>query len=248
MTSAVVLDAAGQPLSPCSVEKAQRLVAAGQAEVLTQTPFTIRLLRSITRTPAPAKPAEPDHTGQRLLLHICCGPCATYSTKRLRELGWDITGYWYNPNIEPPEEYALRRQSLAHYAQLVALPMQWDDTTNSDAFDQAICECETRPERCLRCYRLRLEHTARLAAEMGQDAFTTSLLISPYQDQNALRAIGEELATTYGVPFYFENLRRGFTEHYQLARQYDLYLQRYCGCHFSKREAQLKRGRAGEAG
>ncbi len=92
--------------------------------------------------------------------------------------------------------------------------------------------------RCQVCYRLRLERTAQVAARKGFDAFTTTLLISPYQDQAAIRTIGQEMADVYGVEFYFENFRRGWAEHFQMTREHDLYSQRYCGCIYSEWEAQ----------
>jgi hypothetical protein len=96
---------------------------------------------------------------------------------------------------------------------------------------------ETFRQRCRICYRLRLERTARTAAREGYDAFTTTLLISPYQDQAAIQEIGPELAERYGVSFYFENFRRGWAEHGQMVREHELYSQRYCGCVYSEWEA-----------
>lgn len=172
-----------------------------------------------------------------ILLHVCCGPCATYTVKRLREEGWEVTGYWFNPNIQPYSEHERRREALAKFAEAVNLPVIWEPGYEMVTFLREVAGRERFRERCLLCYRLRLERTALVAAERGFQTLTTTLLISPYQDQEAIRALGEELAGARGLAFYFENFRRGFAEHHRLAREYDLYRQRYCGCVYSEWEA-----------
>lgn len=184
-----------------------------------------------------AQPAPQTGAGQRLLLHICCGPCATWSVQRLRDEGWDVTGFWFNPNIQPYSEHERRRETLASFAQQVALPVQWEPGYAMAAFFRAVAGHEAHGERCALCYRLRLERAAQAAAAGGYDAFCTTLLISPYQDQAAIRSIGEELGAACGVPFYYENLRRGYAETPRLCREYDLYRQHYCGCVYSEYEA-----------
>ena len=183
-------------------------------------------------------------TGQRLLLHICCGPCATYSVQRLREVGFDLTGYWHNPNIHPFSEHERRRESLLAFAQAVALPVIESEGYEVVEFLRGVAGRERRGERCAICYELRLAATARAARAGGYDAISTTLLISPYQDQALIRAIGERVAAEAGVEFYFENLRRGWAERGRLARQYDLYQQRYCGCLYSEWEALSPAARA----
>ncbi len=184
---------------------------------------------------------------KRILLHICCAPCSTYTVKHLREGGWEVTGHWYNPNIHPYSEHEKRRETLARYAGEIGLNILWEQGYEMPAFLRAVVEHERFRERCLRCYCMRLQRTAQVAAERGYDTFTTTLLISPYQDQQALRHIGEELAQSYGIAFYGEDLRQGFAEHYRLARASDLYMQRYCGCIYSEWEAEEGRKRKREA-
>jgi hypothetical protein len=157
--------------------------------------------------------------------------------KRLREEGREVTGYWYNPNIQPYSEHEKRREALARFAEAVSLPVLWEPGYDILAFMRGIVEHERFRERCLICYRLRLEHTALRAAEGGFAAMSTTLLISPYQDQKAIYELGEEVAQAHGVVFYFENFRRGFAEHHRLAREYGLYCQRFCGCIYSEWEA-----------
>jgi len=233
-----VLDAEGRELSPTSIEKARRLVATGRATLVSETPFVVRLSYTVHLPPKP-KPAEerPIGEGKSILLHVCCAPCGTYTVERLRELGFAVTGFWYNPNIHPWSEHERRRETLARYATEVDLPMIWAEGYEMPSFLRAVAGHERFGERCAICYQMRLERTAQVAAAQGFDAITTTLLISPYQNQALIRRIGETAAAEHGVTFYFENFRRGWARRGHLAREYDLYQQRYCGCVYSEWEA-----------
>jgi len=171
-----------------------------------------------------------------LLLHICCAPCATYPVQTLRQRGFSLTGYWHNPNIQPWLEYESRRASLASYVERVSLPVVWEPGYDLLGFLGAVAGREGRPERCEQCYRLRLERTAACAARHAFERFSTTLLVSPYQDQALIRAAGEEAANRHGVEFYFEDFRRGWAERGRLTREYGLYRQQYCGCLYSEFE------------
>ena len=235
MGRARVVDATGQVLSPCDEEKALRLVAEGRATLLSEQPLTIQLHRTIS---LPERSEEKDPlAGQRLLLHICCAPCATYTVGRFREAGVEVTGHWFNPNIHPFREHELRREALAGYASTIALPMIWEPGYEMPEFLWQVVGRECFRQRCALCYRLRLERTAIVAAREGFTLFSTTLLISPYQDLDAIVRIGEELAQRHGVAFWGENLRRGYAEHHRLAREAGLYRQHYCGCIYSEWEA-----------
>jgi predicted adenine nucleotide alpha hydrolase (AANH) superfamily ATPase len=236
MKQALVWDATGQKLAPCSAAKALALVQAGEAELLSQEPLAIRLFKTVA-LPQRLAPEPPALAGQTVLLHICCAPCATYVVRWLRGLEAQVTGHWFNPNIHPFSEHQRRRETLARYAQEIALPVIWEEGYEATTFFRVVVGHEAFRERCVLCYRLRLERTARVAAAQGFAFFSTTLLISPYQDQRALRQIGEELGATYGVRFYGENLRRGFAEHHRLAQEAGLYRQKYCGCLYSEWEA-----------
>lgn len=230
-----VFDLRGQELAPCSMEKAQRLVAEGKARWREMEPPAIELTRAVDlplREPEPA----PDYAGQRVLLHICCGPCATYTVSRLREQGFAVTGFWYNPNIHPWQEHERRRESLARFAEQVALPLVFQPGYEMPAFLRLVAGRERFRRRCAICYALRLRAVAQQARAEGFDAFTTTLLISPYQEQELIRRIGEYLAGREGVRFYFEDFRKGWAERGRLTRQYDLYRQQYCGCVYSEWE------------
>jgi len=234
--SVTVQDSKGRTLSPCSLERAESLVATGTAEWVTASPAVIRLHRAV-QLPTVSPPEPHPLSGRKTLLHICCGPCATFTVNTLRAAGAVLTGYWYNPNIHPYSEHERRRESLARFAEQVDLPMIWHPGYEMTAFFHAVHGQEQFGLRCRACYRLRLESTARVAAQQGFEAFSTTLLISPYQDIESIRLIGDELATRYGVSFYWENLRRGFKQHHQLAQDYGLYRQQYCGCVYSEWEA-----------
>jgi predicted adenine nucleotide alpha hydrolase (AANH) superfamily ATPase len=242
MVQVIVLDAAGKRLSPCSVRKARKLLAEGKAQLIAETPLTLQLPYAVPLEPRPAPTAEDKPgEGKCLLLHICCGPCATYTIHRAREQGFEVSGFWYNPNIHPFAEHQRRRDCVQAYVEEIDLPMVWWETYEMPTYFRAVAGHEAFGERCAICYRLRLECTAQVARQASFDAFTTTLLISPYQQQATIRSIGEELAAQYGLQFYFENFRRGWSARGRMAREREMYQQRYCGCVYSEWEAQDKR-------
>jgi predicted adenine nucleotide alpha hydrolase (AANH) superfamily ATPase len=239
MSRAIVLDATGQRLSPCSLKKARKLVAEGKAKRVSEAPLTIQLPYAVELPPQPeASPEERPGDGKRLLLHICCGPCSTYTIKRLREQGFAVSGFWYNPNIHPFTEHERRRECIRSYAEEVGLPMIWREGYEMPAYFRAVVGHEAVGERCAICYRLRMERTAQVARQHAFQAFSTTLLISPYQQQALIHGIGEELASKHGLGFYFENFRQGWSERGHTAREHEMYQQRYCGCVYSEWEAK----------
>ncbi len=242
MSQAIVLDAAGKRLSPCSTERAQKLLAEGKAKLVADSPLTIQLPYRVSWTPmAKAQPVEKPGEGRRLLLHICCGPCSTYTIERLRDLRFELSGFWYNPNIHPFAEHERRRDCVEAYAANMDLPMVWYPDYEMPVYFRAVAGHEALGERCAICYQLRLERTAQVARERSFDAFTTTLLISPYQQQASIRSLGDELAAQYGLQFYFENFRHGWSARGRMAREHEMYQQRYCGCVYSEWEAQDRR-------
>lgn len=195
------------------------------------------------------------HTNEQakstLLLHTCCGPCSTFPVPHFREAGWDVTGLWYNPNVHPYQEHQKRRESMAAYAAEVRLPMLWCEEYEMPRFLAAVAGGAAKPERCAVCYQMRLERTAAMALERGFQAFSTTLLVSPYQDHALLRGIGEKAAQDRGVRFLYQDLRKGWAERSRLTRQFGLYRQQYCGCIYSEweryREAQMRPTAGGDA-
>lgn len=166
------------------------------------------------------------------MLHICCGPCAAYSAGQLIGEGHGITGFFFNPNIHPFTEFKNRLESLKKYSAETGLRVVFDEEYNLDKFFDAI-EHKSRG-RCPHCYRLRLERTAAAAREHRCDAFSTTLLISPYQDHEQIKRIGEEIAAGTGPEFFYQDFRPGFRTSHQLSKKHGLYRQKYCGCIFSE--------------
>jgi Uncharacterized protein conserved in bacteria len=170
----------------------------------------------------------------RVLLHICCGPCATYPVPALRSEGLEITGYFYNPNIHPYNEWLLRRQALEKYAAEVDLQVIYDKKYNPRDYFQNISYRES--QRCFICYTMRLEQAAHIAKRGKFDCFSTTLLVSKYQKHDTIRELGEAIGKKYGVPFLYRDFRAGFKETGEISRAMGLYRQQYCGCLYSEVE------------
>ena len=189
-----------------------------------------------SNTPLSASAANTAPLGSDILLHICCAPCATYPILSLRRAGFMISGYWYNPNVHPWSEHERRRESLISYAAQVSLPVAWEPGYDIVSFMRLLAGHEAQGDRCALCYRVRLGRTAACASRLGISRFTTTLLISPYQNQELIKAAGEAAAREHGVEFHFEDWRTGWSERGRLARQHGLYRQQYCGCLYSEFE------------
>jgi hypothetical protein len=170
-----------------------------------------------------------------ILLHSCCGPCTIYPLQALRQEGVQIEGFFSNPNIHPYREYRERLNSYKMLAEIKELTVHVDDRYGLDLFIDSLEHgrhgCE---DRCPVCYRLRLEAAARKALELGKEGFTTTLLVSPYQQHALIRAIGESIGSAIGIPFIYRDFRSGFREGQKEARDLGLYMQSYCGCVFSE--------------
>ena len=184
----------------------------------------------------------------RLLLHVCCAPCSSYVMEYL-SAHFDITVHYYNPNIAPESEYRFRAAELQRlireqpHARAVSYT---EGAYDPDRFYAQSRGLEKEPEggeRCFRCYRLRLEETARLAQAEHFDYFTTTLSISPYKNAEKLNEIGAELAAQYGVPYLASDFkkRNGYRRSCELSAEYGLYRQDYCGCVYSQAEAATRR-------
>lgn len=183
----------------------------------------------------------------RLLLHSCCAPCSSYVLEYLSNY-FEITVFYYNPNISPQEEYEKRVEEQQHLIR--ELPAKHPvklvvGAYEPERFYEASRGLEMVPEggeRCFRCYRLRLEETANIAAEGGYDYFATTLTISPLKNAQKLNEIGEELSELYKVEHLPSDFKKknGYKRSVELSAQYGLYRQNYCGCVFSKREQQQR--------
>ncbi len=179
----------------------------------------------------------------KLLLHICCAPCTIYPFENLKGEGASsVAGFFYNPNIHPYTEYNHRKMALEEYSRRHNITIFFHKYDIKNYF-RHISGHEEFGERCKICWRIRLEETARFAAQNNYTHFTTTLLVSPYQDQSAIKAIGEEMAVRYGVEFLFKNFREGFAQSQEKAKAEELYRQKYCGCVFSEMERYEKKSK-----
>ena len=172
------------------------------------------------------------------LLHICCAPCANQCIEVLRTDGFQVTGYWYNPNIHPFTEYRARRNCLRDYAATIDLPLVEQDAYALRPFIREVAE--DIGNRCVKCYEMRLFEAARTAKEKGFDSFTSSLFISPYQNHELMRDVAERAASEHGVEFLYRDFRPYFKAGQEKARELEFYMQKYCGCVFSEQERYLK--------
>ena len=175
----------------------------------------------------------------KLLLHICCGPCAIYPVKELRSSGVQVTGLFYNHNIHPYTEYKLRMEALQKYAQMVELEVIYREEYRLEEFLSNVADAPSG--RCGYCYRSRLEEAAKCAAEMAFPYYSSTLLYSRYQNQEMIREFGDELGERYGVKFHYEDFRRGWQEGINLSKEMGLYRQKYCGCIYSEKDRYLKK-------
>jgi epoxyqueuosine reductase len=170
----------------------------------------------------------------RILLHTCCGPCTIIPLRALRAQNWEVHGFFFNPNIHPYQEFQRRLEALRQLAATQELPLIVRDDYPLDDFLRQIVFREQ--DRCLICYSMRLEAAARLAKKSRFDAFTTTLLYSKRQKHDLVRAIAQDAAKRYGVPFHYEDFRSGWKQGQEAATQLGLYRQQYCGCIYSEKE------------
>jgi predicted adenine nucleotide alpha hydrolase (AANH) superfamily ATPase len=171
---------------------------------------------------------------KKVLMHICCAPCSIYTLKELREEGVDVYGYFFNPNIHPFTEFKKRLSTLQDYANYASLPLEINTDYDIDTFLRGALD--HGKDRCLFCYRMRLERTFEKGVEDKVDAVTTTLLYSKYQRHDDIRKIGEELSVTYAVPFLYRDFRKGWSEGVKGSKALNMYRQPYCGCVFSEKE------------
>lgn len=176
---------------------------------------------------------------KKLLLHTCCAPCLIYPLESLREKGFEVTGFFYNPNIHPFSEYKNRRRAVEDFSATAGVLIEYPEYDPRDFF-RAVNLKESFPVRCSSCWSERLVKTAKTAEEKGFDSFSTTLLVSPYQDQGKLKSIGEEAGKEAGVGFYYEDFRPGFRKGHDKAKSMGIYCQKYCGCIYSEIERHEK--------
>jgi len=170
-----------------------------------------------------------------LLLHTCCAPCLIFPLESFKAARIAVTGFFYNPNIQPLGEYKNRRSAVENFSRVSGLEVIFPEYSPQEFF-QAVNLNEASPKRCAFCWGLRLKKTALVAKEKKFDNFSTTMLVSPYQDQEALKRIGEEVAAESGVNFYYQDFRPGFRKAHAQAKAQGIYCQKYCGCIYSQIE------------
>jgi Uncharacterized protein conserved in bacteria len=184
----------------------------------------------------------------KLLLHSCCGPCSTYVLEVLNNF-FEITIYYYNPNIYPSDEFNKRyevQQSLVKSVGLENDIKIIKGKYDEEKFNKQIKGYESLKEgsyRCTKCFELRLEVTCKYAKENGFDYFTTSLSVSPYKNSEVLNSIGEKLSDKYDIEYLYADFKKkdGYKKSIELSKKYNLYRQEYCGCKYSLIESNERR-------
>lgn len=183
-----------------------------------------------------------------VLAHICCGPCSIMPLKSLLDGKAEVSGFFHNPNIHPLSEFRKRLAAARELARHLSLNVIFDEEYRPSAFLKGLKEhagpgFPKTGKRCEHCYYLRLEATARAASHLGFPVFTSSLLYSRYQDHDAIRSAGIELAGKYGILFLYEDFRPLWQEGIDASKALGLYRQKYCGCIYSKMERYSKKSK-----
>lgn len=176
----------------------------------------------------------------KLLLHVCCGPCSIYPYQALKEKGFEITVFFYNPNIHPYQEYRKRLETFYQFAEQERIPTIscGEDYLPEEFLRQVVFR---EDKRCHFCYAIRLEEAAKIAAKGKFLYFSTTLLVSPYQNHELIKEVGEHMGRKYGVEFYYEDFRTGWKEGVEKSKELSLYRQPYCGCIYSEKDRYYKK-------
>lgn len=165
---------------------------------------------------------------KNVLLHICCGPCSLYCIDDLKaNFSESITGYYFNPNIHPYDEFMRRKGSTRAACESKDIPLLVEESYEISKWKSFKSSLE---KRCTLCYNIRAEQTAKKSAELGYEFFTSTLFVSPYQNHELMKEIFYEKGEKYGVKFLYRDFREGFRQGQQQARELGLYRQKYCGC------------------
>ena len=185
----------------------------------------------------------------KILLHMCCAPCSCYTVQKLREENFEPTGYFFNPNIHPYQEWRQRLKTAREFADKVDMKIFCDNhyglrnfldrvykTVGKISDADTVQNYDGFHARCKICYAWRLSETAKFAAENNFDIFTSTLFYSKHQNHELMKNIAENVAKNFGVKFYYEDFRIGWQEGIDLSLELGLYRQNYCGCIFSEEE------------
>lgn len=180
---------------------------------------------------------------KKMLLHVCCAPCSSHVLETL-EGQFEITAYFYNPNITEKDEYVKRINELNRFvgeASFTGNVKVVDGDYEPELFFDMAKGLEGEPERgsrCYKCYELRMRKTAEYAKGNGYDIFTTTLSISPHKNAEWINEIGKRLSDEIGIDYLYSDFKKknGYARSIELSREYKLYRQNFCGCIYSRRE------------
>ena len=185
----------------------------------------------------------------KILMHMCCAPCSCYPTEKLREEGFEPTGFFFNPNIHPYQEWRKRLRAAREFSEKVNIKFFAENHYGLRDFlskvssvvegidsEETFKNSDGWHNRCKICYTWRLSETAKFAAENNFKIFTSTLFYSIHQNHDLMKKIAEHFAKVYGVQFYYEDFRAGWQRGIDLSLELELYRQNYCGCIFSEEE------------
>lgn len=170
----------------------------------------------------------------KILLHTCCGPCTIYPLQKLRAGNHEVCGYFNNPNIHPYTEWRKRKDTLLVYARDNDFKVIVHEAYDLEGYLREVVHRES--VRCRYCYTMRLRQAAKIARRGKFDAFSTTLLVSPFQKHDLIAEIGWAMGKEAGVPFYYEDFRPGYRKATEISRSLSMYRQQYCGCIYSERD------------
>jgi len=178
-------------------------------------------------------------TTMKILVHICCAPCAVYPFRKLQEEFETVIGLWYNPNIHPFREYQRRLEAVRRWSEMEGVRVIYQDNYDLKGFLRKVVFRES--ERCFFCYRMRLEKAAIFARRGKFDYFASTLALSPHQNQRIFQDVARSIGKEYGIKPYLNPLKGAWRKSMELSREMGLYHQQYCGCIFSEEE-RFRRG------
>ena len=180
---------------------------------------------------------------KKLLLHSCCAPCSSHVITYLKKF-FDITIFYYNPNISPKEEYDKRKEEQIRLINELKTENKLDIIDcdyDNDLYEKSIKgleNCPERGDRCTVCFKLRLDKTAKIAKELNYDYFCSTLSVSPYKNSKLINEIGKEMEQKYNIKWLYSDFKKedGYKKSIELSKKYNLYRQDYCGCKYSIRK------------
>lgn len=173
----------------------------------------------------------------KVLVHTCCAPCLTDPLRKLQSDKLEVASFFYNPNIHPYLEYERRKDCAEQYCQAQGIDFI-EANYEMERYFQDIVHKEN--VRCSACYKLRLTKAAKYAKENNFDAFTSTMLVSPYQKHDLINELGQSIGSEYKVPFLYKDFRKGWKDTISISRDCGLYRQKYCGCVYSEKERYCK--------